>query len=58
MISDLLMRGRILGILAVGLCPLLQRLSVPDSSAHVSPHQPRESACARPQRRRYAARPF
>jgi hypothetical protein len=47
MISDLSMRGRIIRILAVDLCPLLQRLSVSDSSAHVSPHQPRESACAR-----------
>jgi len=49
----LLMRGRILRILAMGLCPLFQRLSVSDSSAHVSPQQPHESACARPQRRRH-----
>ncbi len=48
MISDLSMRSRILRILAVDLRPLLQRLSVSESSAHVSPHQPRESACARP----------
>jgi hypothetical protein len=48
MISDLSMRGRILQILAVDLRPLLQRLSVSDSSAYVSPHQPRESECARP----------
>src|SRR4029077_17995454 len=27
--------------------------SVSDSSAHVSPHQPRKPACARPQRRRH-----
>jgi hypothetical protein len=48
MIYDLSMRGRILQILAVDLRPLLQRLSVSDSSAHVSPYQPRESECVRP----------
>ena len=49
----LLIRSRILRLLAVDLCPLFQRLSVSDSSAHISPHQPQESACARSQRRRH-----
>src|SRR6266404_2337686 len=47
------MRGSVLRILAASLSPLLQRLSVSDSSAHVSPHQPRKPASARPQRRRH-----
>ena len=37
--SDRLMYGRVLRIMAVSLSPLLQRLS--DSSTQVSPHQPR-----------------
>ena len=49
--SDRLMRGRVLRIVAMGLWPRLQRPTVADSSAHVSPHQPRGLARARPQRR-------
>ena len=49
--SDLLMRGRVFRIMAADLWPLLQRLSVADSSAHVSPHQPRDPVRALPQRR-------
>jgi hypothetical protein len=51
--ADLLMRGRIPRILAAGLWPLLQRLSVADSSAHASPYRPREPARVRPQQRRH-----
>ncbi len=57
MISDLSARGRSFGILAMGLCRLIQRLSESHSSAYVSPHQPREPACARPQRRRHGFDP-
>jgi hypothetical protein len=51
--ADLLMHGRIVRILAGGLWPLLQRVSVAESSAHASPHQPRKSARTRPQQRRH-----
>jgi len=47
------MRGPVLRILAVSLCQLLQRLSASAPSAHVSPHQPRNSSQKPPQRRRH-----
>ena len=51
MMSDLRMRGRVLRIVAVSLCPILHRLS--DSSAHISPPKSRDPGHARPQCRRH-----
>lgn len=46
MMSDLRMRGRVLRIVAVSLCPILHRLS--DSSAHISPPKSRDPGHACP----------
>ena len=51
MMSDLRMRGRVLRIVAVSVCPLLPRLS--DSSAPMSPPKSRDSGHAWPQCRRH-----